>query len=245
MTTSAWWIEFYICHFKFFWHVSVLGFWGGSNLRRQARIQKADSFSFFFFQFLEINYVARLAVFGISSCRVHRFLPQLHIKRGCGQHIVQQLSMHSKTFCIYSQVQMCTCVSDTLYAVSCSSQVHKETCLCRRTTELLWLRATFQCHIQSMFYVQRRREAALHAPCQLLQACLSAQKETSVLWMKTELTGHNETFWNCTFRGAGRDILCAVSAVWGILSAWKERQPFENGAESLSVESLPCCYDRH
>lgn len=40
-----------------------------------------------------------------------------------------------------------------------------------------------------MFYVQRRREAALHAPCQLLQAWLSAQKETSVLWMKTETDG--------------------------------------------------------
>lgn len=77
----------------------------------------------------------------------------------------------------------------------------------------------------------RGRTAELCAHRQLLQAWLSAQRETSVLWMKR----HNETFCHRRFRETGKDVLYTLSAVWGILSAWKERQPFENEAKSLSA----------
>lgn len=49
-----------------------------------------------------------------------------------------------------------------------------------------------------------------------------------------------KTSCNCTFSETGRDILCVLSAVWSIASAWKERRPFENKPFPVGLERLLC-----
>lgn len=74
------------------------------------------------------------------------------------------------------------------------------------------------------FHVWQEEEDEGVLDCQLLQAGLHRR---SVLWMKSELPGHHDTFSDCTFKGTGRYSANAVSC---------SRRPTSMGGRAVFVK---------